>query len=120
MAQMKIVYTTSNKLDDLAIESGQIIFVVDTHTIYMDMKDRRTSYSTIYVFETEAERLAYENPAQGFYFVDETHVVWRYKSNWIQITPERLRPIVFGKEVSSFPLRGEEGILYIADQAIYK
>lgn len=75
MAQMRIVYTTSNRLDELNIEDGQIIFVVDTRTIYFDMKNKRTSYSTIFVFETEDERLAMESPAQGFYFVEETNVV---------------------------------------------
>lgn len=72
---MKIVYTTSNRLDELTIEDGQIIFAVDTRTVYMDMKNKRTSYSTIFVFETDAERLAMENPAKGFYFVEETSVV---------------------------------------------
>lgn len=120
MAQMRIVYTTSNRLDELNIEDGQIIFVVDTRTIYFDMKNKRTSYSTIFVFETEDERLAMESPAQGFYFVEETNVVWRYKTQWIQITPQGLNPIVFGEEISSFPERGMEGILYCGDSAIYK
>lgn len=80
MAQMKIVYTTSNKLDELTVVDGQIIFVVDTRTIYFDMKSKRTGYSTIFVFDTDAERLAMENPAKGFYFVEETNTVWRYKT----------------------------------------
>ena len=117
---MKIVYTTSNRLDELTIEDGQIIFAVDTRTVYMDMKNKRTSYSTIFVFETDAERLAMENPAKGFYFVEETSVVWRYKTQWIQITQSGLNPIVFGEEVSSFPERGMEGTLYCGDSAIYK
>ena len=120
MAQMKIIYTTSNRLDDLSIENGQIIFVVDTRTIYMDMKDKRTSYSTIYVFETEEERLQMENPEKGFYFVEETHVVWRYKTQWIQLTQSGLNPLVFGEELTSFPEQGEEGKLYCGNDAIYK
>ena len=75
MAQMKIIYTTSDRLNELTIEDGQIIFVVDTRMIYMDMKNKRTGYSTIFVFETEEERLAMQNPAKGFYFVEETSIV---------------------------------------------
>ena len=117
---MKIIYTTSDRLDELTIEDGQIIFVVDTRMIYMDMKSKRTGYSTIFVFETEQERLEMENPAKGFYFVEETSIVWRYKTQWIQITQSGLNPIVFGEEVSSFPERGMEGALYCGNNAIYK
>lgn len=75
MAQAKFIYTTSNRLNELPIENGQIIFAVDVRTIYMDFRDKRTSFSTIFVFETEEDRLAMENPAEGFYFVEETTVV---------------------------------------------
>lgn len=78
MAQMKVVYTTSDRLDQLPIEDGQIIFVADVRTIYMDMKSKRVSYSTIFVFADDEERLAMTDPAQGFYFVESTNVVWRY------------------------------------------
>lgn len=120
MAQAKFVYTTSDRLSELPIENGQIIFAVDIRTIFMDLRNKRTSYSTIFVFETDEERLAMEEPAIGFYFVEETNVVWRYKTKWIQISRSGLNPIVFGEEVSSFPERGEEGTLYCGDSAIYK
>jgi hypothetical protein len=80
MAQMKIVYTTSNKLSELPLENGQIIFIADTHEIYMDMRNKRSGYSMINVFATEADRLAVEEPEIGFYLVEETSIVWRYKS----------------------------------------
>lgn len=75
MAKIKFIYTTSNQLENINVEDGQIIFTADTHDIFMDMKNKRVSYSTIYVFTTEQERIEYTNPAQGFYYVDETHIV---------------------------------------------
>lgn len=75
MAQIQIVYTTSNRLDELSIKDGQVIFVMDTRSLYMDMKGKRTNYSTIFVFGTDEERLAVETPAQGFYYVEETKIV---------------------------------------------
>ncbi len=120
MAQIKIVYTTSDKLPELPIENGQVIFVADVHEIYMDMRNKRAGYSMINVFATEAEREAVQEPEIGFYLVEETNILWRYKTQWIQLTPTGLNPIVFGEEVSSFPERGVEDTLYCGDDAIYK
>ena len=75
MAQMKIVYTTSNRLPELPIENGQVIFVVDVHEIYLDMRNKRSGYSMINVFATEAEREAVQEPEVGFYLVEETNVL---------------------------------------------
>lgn len=120
MAQMKIVYTTSEKLPELDVVNGQIIFEEDTHTIYMDMKGKRTSYSTIYVFSTESERINYSDPLFGFYFVEETNIVWRYKNKWIQVTGSPSSVLYFGDVPNNFPIEGQEGILYCSDNGVYK
>ena len=122
-AQAKLYYTTASKVEGdspaLSIVDGQIIFTSDTQTVYMDMKGRRHEYTTIHVFSTDAERLAVLAPVRGFYFVESTGVLWRYSGGWVQISPDNLDVIVFG-ELSSFPTVGREGILYCADDAIYR
>ena len=75
MAQIKIVYTTSDRLPELPIENGQVIFVADVHEIYMDMRNKRAGYSMINVFATEAEREAVQEPEIGFYLVEETNIL---------------------------------------------
>lgn len=119
----KLYYTTASKVEGdspaLSIADGQIIFTSDTQTVYLDMKGRRHEYTTIHVFKDDAERLAVLAPVRGFYFVENTGVLWRYSTAWVQITPDNLNPIIFGR-LESFPAVGKEGQLYCADDAIYK
>lgn len=118
-ASAQIYYTTASRLNDLGINDGQIIFTSDTKTIYLDMKSKRHSYSTIQVYDTDADRASVLAPVEGYYYVEETHVLWRYKSKWIQITPSDLEPVVFYSSESSLPAIGVENKLYCTDNAIY-
>ena len=112
-------YTTETKLQDLAIRNGQIIFTSDTKTIYLDMKNRRHSYSTIQSFASDEERISMTAPAEGYYFVESTNVLWRYKKTWLQITPSNLNPVLFFGNRTELPLAGVENTLYCTDSAIY-
>lgn len=118
-APAKLYYTTASKLNELQIANGQIIFTSDTQTIYLDMKNKRHCYSSIQIFEKEQDRLDVLAPVEGFYFVLETNIFWRYTGNnssrWIQITPNNLNPVVFGE----LPVTGVENTLYCTDNAIY-
>lgn len=116
---MKLYYTTSSKLADLPLEDGQIIFCEDEQLIYLTYHNRRLPYPALRVFDLEIDRQL-ATPAKGFYYVKETNVLWRYDSSWKQITPEGLKPIIFGADVSSFPEEGDEQTLYAGDDAIYK
>ena len=118
-ATARIYYTTDSRLSDLGINDGQIIFTSDTQTIYLDMKGKRLSYSTIRVYDTDADRSSVLAPVEGYYYVEETHVLWRYKNKWIQITPSDLEPVVFYSNESSLPTIGVENKLYCTDNAIY-
>lgn len=77
MAQMKLVYTTSKKIDSLELSDGQIIFCPDDNIIGLDMKGQRFIYKTIKTFDKEADRLNAVFAAPGFYYVEETNIIWR-------------------------------------------
>lgn len=119
MAKATMYYTTASRLNDLGIVDGQIIFTSDTKTIYLDMKSKRHGYSTIQIFDTDADRAGVLAPVEGYYYVEDTHVLWRYKGKWVQITPDNLEPIVFYDNKNSFPLTGVANTLYCTDNAIY-
>lgn len=121
MAQMKLVYTTSKKINELAIADGQIIFCPDDNIIALDMKNQRFTYKTIKTFETDAERVNAVFAAPGFYYVEETNIIWRLTNSkvWRQVTPTQVSPIIYGETEEVFPTIGEEGMLYHTDKGIY-
>ena len=121
MAQMKLVYTTSKKINELAIADGQIIFCPDDNIIALDMKSQRFTYKTIKTFNTDAERVNAVFAAPGFYYVEETNIIWRLTNAnvWRQVTPTRVSPIIYGETEEVFPSIGEEGVLYHTDKGIY-
>lgn len=118
-AIVKFYYTTDSKLSELPIVDGQVIFVHDTKKFYLDMNGLRLGYSDIQVLASDSDRTAVLAPVEGFYFVDDTNVMWRYKGGWKQITPSNLTPLVFG-EYEDFPPTGKENTLYITDDATYR
>ena len=75
MAQMKLIYTTSKKLDSIDINDGQIIFLSDENQICLDMKSKRLTYKAIKIFDTEEERTATPAIERTFYFVLETNIL---------------------------------------------
>jgi hypothetical protein len=91
---MSLVATSSSRIRDLIIKDGQLIFIQDLGRIAFDFKGKRVFYNQIVELETEAERLALENPLDGYYFVIDEACLWAYKSGWIQIT-EKPKEIVF-------------------------
>ena len=58
-------------------------------------------------------------PTEGYYFVEDTNVLWRYKKMWIQITPSNLSPILFFGNQTELPSEGVENTLYCTNNAIY-
>ena len=67
MALVKFIYTTSEKLSQLSIEDGQIIFIPELSTIAMDMYGQRFYYQSTKTFETDAQRIEMPFPQKGFY-----------------------------------------------------
>lgn len=120
MAQMKLVYTTSTKLNQIAITDGQIIFLSDENQICLDMKGKRLIYKAIKTFDTDVQRLNSTPIEKTFYFVFETNVMWQYiNSQWHQITASDLTPILFYPKEENFPAIGKENRLYYTNEGIY-
>lgn len=117
-AKVKFYSTVASKLADLPIVDGQFILVRDQRTIYVDLNGMRLGYHDIQVVSSESDRTQILAPTEGFYYVDETNVMWRYKGGWKQITPSNVTPFVYG-EFDSFPETGKEGTLYATDNATY-
>lgn len=117
---LKIYTTVAARLPQLKVRNGNLIFTSDTKQIYLDVNGNRLSYNCIKVFATDHDRITFLSPPEGFYFVEETGVMWRYSVNWQQITPSNLNQIAFGNSVEDFPLKGKDDILYVTDEATYK
>lgn len=116
---LKVVSTTSDRLGQLSVDYGQLIFVRDTRELYFDHQQGRISYSQIIILETEEQRVNMRSPVNGFYFVKNTGVIWRYDNGWISITNPPSELIEFLPK-NSFPQIGKENVLYIDGIKIYR
>lgn len=108
---LSVLVTTADRLPDLSIKNGQLIFIENKHKIALDFKNKRTFYNQIVVLQTDNERVTLESPeTEVFYFVIETCVLWYYGTSWNQITtsPEE---IVFIS--TTLPEIGSTKTLYI-------
>ena len=76
---MRLIATSSNKIRSLPIKDGQLIFLQDLGRIAFDFKGQRVFYNQIVELETESERLALDNPLNGYYFVIGSGCLWFYK-----------------------------------------
>lgn len=107
---LKLVATTSSKIQDLVIESGQLVFLYDIGRIAFDYKGTRVFYNQIVELETEAERQALDNPLSGYYFVIDKACLWFYKDKWIQITEKPQEIVFIGVEL---PQLGQANKIYV-------
>lgn len=107
---LKVIATSSSRIRDLVIKSGQLIFLQDLGRIAFDFNGKRTFYNQIVEVETEAERLSLVNPISGYYFVIGSGILYHYKNDWTQITE---RPESFLCIDIELPQLGQENKLYI-------
>lgn len=109
---VSVVATTSDRIKDLVIKNGQLIFCHDIGRIALDYKGKRTFYNQIIELETEHERQNLSDPVNGkYYFVIETAVFWRYFNEWIPLTKEPDEILFIGD--GDFPELGQPKTLYI-------
>ena len=85
---LKAISTVDSKLASLEQKDGQLIFCKDTQKILLDLNGVRTAYEQITTINTESQRTEILAPVDGFYFVLDTHILWRYSAEWIQITSQ--------------------------------
>lgn len=115
---MRFIATTSDKMDDIDIVSGQLIFSRDDRAIYLDT-DVRTSFQQIITVVNEQTRQELVSPVNGFYFIEDTKTLWRYNnSQWQQVTEPPKENLVFA-EKNNFPIKGQENVLYVDKNTIY-
>lgn len=116
---MKFIATTSDKMNSIAVQSGQLIFSRDDRVIYLDT-DVRTSFQQIITVVNEETRQKLTSPVSGFYFVKDTKMLWNYEGGqWLQITEPPKENLVFA-DYASFPAIGEEQVLYVDKEKIYQ
>lgn len=110
-AILSVCATTSDKVKDLVIKNGQLVFVQDTCRIAFDFNGKRKFYNQVVELDSEQERLDLLEPVNGkYYFVIETAILWRYFNGWNQLTSSPGEIIFFGTEM---PELGKPKTLYV-------
>lgn len=107
---LKVIATSSSRVRDLVIKNGQLIFIKDIGRIAFDYNNTRVFYNQIVELDTESDRLKLEEPLNGYYFVIDSAVLWRYQDEWIQITEKPEEVVFVGVEL---PELGQEGKIYV-------
>lgn len=116
---MKFIATTSDKLSGIKVTSGQLIFSRDDRVIYLDT-DVRTSFQQIITVAKETTRPNLVSPVEGFYFVEDTAVLWRYKDGvWTALTSTPNETLVFANR-ENFPAIGKTHVLYVDETKFYQ
>lgn len=108
---LSVIATNGNRLSDLVIKDGQLIFVRNKHTIALDFGGKRTFYNQIVEVDTDEARAAMEAPESGlFYFVIDTATLWTYRDKWIPLTTPPKEILFIGTEL---PELGASMTLYV-------
>lgn len=115
---LSVCVTTGERVKELSITDGQLVFVQDKHRIALDFGGKRRFYNQIEELSTELERVSLLAPISGmYYFVIETAILWAYQGDWVQITSAPEDIVFIGTEM---PALGKKQTLYVntADKAI--
>lgn len=121
MANVKYICTTSDKLSEIAVEVGNLIFCEDTRQIALDGENGRVFYDQIMCLATDDMRgIMLPNLVPGFYFIFETNILWRLTTSyeWIQITSNPDSQLVYGT-LDTFPRPGRTGVIYFSSDNLY-
>lgn len=119
MANIKYYCTSIDRLDSIPVADGNLIFCEDERAIFLDAYGVRTSYQQIICLETEAQRSALPHPVKGFYFIQDSCILWRYDNGWYQLTTTPQDQIIF-RPRESFPEEGESNRIYIDGTKMYR
>ena len=120
MANVKYIVTTSDKVNEIVEEVGQVIFVEDSRRIALDGQDGRVFYDQIMCLAQDSMRTSMiRNLVDGFYFTLDTNILWRLDNlTWIQITEKPDSRVIYGT-LASFPRPGMQGRIYMTDSHLY-
>lgn len=111
-AIMSLIATSSDRIRQLPIKNGQLVFVKDLGRIAFDYDDKRVFYNQIVELETEADRLTLDEPLNGYYFVIGSGCLWFYEDEWIQITEKPESVLCIDVELPQLG-QAKEGVLYV-------
>lgn len=108
---LSLCATTANKVKDISIKNGQLLFIHDAGRIAMDLHGKRTFYNQVVEIDSEQERIDLVDAINGkYYFVIETGVFWRYFNGWTQLTTKPEDIVFIGTEL---PELGQAKTLYV-------
>jgi hypothetical protein len=112
---LSIIATTTDRVKELPIKAGQLIFARDEkhgfHRIAFDRSDGRIFYNQITVLESEYERTTLSSPTVGYYFVIGSACLYKYQDEtWEKLTKEPDEVVFIGVEL---PELGQESTLYV-------
>ena len=114
----KVIYTTSDKLPEVTLTPGQLIFTQDDRKVqFVNSNSDLINYTSVVPIPTEAARAAMANPYPALYWIKETATLWRYEEDegWVQATSPNEEQIVFGER----PAVGVANKLYIDGTNMY-
>lgn len=110
---LSLCATVGERVKELPLKNGQLIFVQDKHRIALDFNGKRRFYNQIEELNTEPERLSLLAPISGmYYFVVDTAVLWTYQDGWIQITSKPEDIVFIGTEMPELG-SAKENMLYV-------
>lgn len=119
--QIKFYGTTSEKLNTIPVEVGNLIFVSDEKYICLDSPSGRQEYKQITILNEDSERGSFTGTvAFGFFFVKSTNILWKLERyTWTQLTEPPKEQVVYGT-LQTFPAEGRVGVLYMTDNNLYR
>lgn len=106
----KIVATNSDRVRELPIIDGQLIFVQNRQRIAFDYNNKRVFYNQITTLNTEYERSELVEPLGGYYFViDSASFYYFDEKEWTLIAGSPKEIVFIGVEL---PELGKKNVLY--------
>lgn len=115
---MKFIATNHDRVSEIPVSNNQIIFSRDERVIYMDAENQRTAFTQIMTLNTDEARQNLLSPVSGFYFVEETAILWKLTDgDWRALNEMPEDRIYFMGEL---PPMGTEEKVYIVDNIAYQ
>ena len=114
----KIIYTTTDKLPEITLASGQLIFCQDDRSIrFVNSETELINYQSVVTLADETARTGMASPYPALYWVRATAKLWHYDPavGWVLVTPDSEQQIIFGAR----PPVGEADKLYIDGTDMY-